>query len=89
MGIENYFHIIDLGNSNIRFSVFDSDFKKKFSENIYLNIEEEFIDTSNEIQNVIKKAEKNISSHIKDIILTLDSKEIFTINILYYKIVYI
>ncbi len=81
MGIENYFHIIDLGNSNIRFSVFDSDFKKKFSENIYLNIEEEFIDTSNEIQNVIKKAEKNISSHIKDIILTLDSKEIFTINI--------
>ena len=33
------------------------------------------------INKIIKKAEKKISSHIEDIILILDTEELFTIDI--------
>tara|TARA_B100001121_G_C18648877_1_gene603052 strand:- start:147 stop:1310 length:1164 start_codon:yes stop_codon:yes gene_type:complete len=81
MSKESYINIIDFGSSKIRFSVFDNKLNKIFFKSNSVSIDENFSNHFNFIDENIKKAEKEISSHIKDIILTLDSKDLFTINI--------
>ena len=81
MSKENYINIIDFGSSKIRFSVFDNKLNKIFFKSNSVSINENFSNHFNIIDKNIKKAEKEISSHIKDIILTLDTKDLFTINI--------
>ena len=81
MSKENYINIIDFGSSKIRFSVFDNKLNKIFFKSNSVSINENFSNHFNIIDENIKKAEKEISSHIKDIILTLDTKDLFTINI--------
>ena len=81
MNKENYTNIIDFGSNKIRISVFDNELNEKFFETCKVLIDENFSNHLDVVTKIIKSAEKKISSHIQDIILTLDSKDLFTIDI--------
>ena len=81
MNRNNIFNIIDFGSSKIRFSTFDINLKEKFSDSLKVHINEDFQNHFKVINNIIKNAEKKISYHIEDIILILDSDELFIIDI--------
>ncbi len=73
--------VIDLGNSGIRLSVFDE--KKK---NIFSLIQEiEYLSEENNLSNcikkIIRKSEKEISSHIDNIILLIDESNILILDL--------
>tara|TARA_B100000886_G_scaffold86602_1_gene56801 strand:- start:6934 stop:8100 length:1167 start_codon:yes stop_codon:yes gene_type:complete len=77
----NFFNILDFGNSKIRFSVFDLNFNERFSDSKNVNIDDNFENHFEEVNKIIKNAEKKFSHHIEDIILTLDTAKVFIINI--------
>ncbi len=77
----NDFIIIDFGSSKIRFSVFDFNLKKKFSESKNVKINNEYSDHFDTIKYIIRNAEKKIEDHIKDVILILDSSDLFMIDV--------
>ena len=81
MNNKNYFNIIDLGSSRVRLSVFDNKLSNIFSESKNLNFNKDEIDNFNKIQNLIKKAEKKISSHLDNIILLVDSNKLLNIQL--------
>ncbi len=81
MTTENYYNIIDFGSSKIRFAVFDNNFNEKFLNTLTVNFNEQYTEHFEILLKSIKKAEKKISYHIKDIILSLDSSRLFTIEI--------
>ncbi len=81
MSKNNYFNILDFGSSKIRFSVFDHQLNETYSISKIIKLEENDLSHYKEVKNIIKKAEKNISSHIEDIILTLDTSELISIDI--------
>ena len=81
MNKENLFNLIDFGSSKIRFSVFDYNLNEKFSESRNVSTNCNYNDHFNAINEVVKKAEKLISYHVNDIILLLDTSEIFTIEV--------
>ena len=66
----DFYNVVDFGASKIRFSTFNKTLEGNFLDVINLPIEKEDSQVSNEFNNIIKKAEKKISSHIKNIILT-------------------
>ena len=79
MSKDNYYNLVDLGSSKISFSVFDINLNTKYSESKELNIEKN--NKFETIIELIKKAEKKNSFHVKDIILLLDSSDLFNIEI--------
>ena len=81
MNKENFYTLIDIGSSKLRFSVFDSNLNEKFSktENINNNIDLSY--KFDAINNIIKKAEKKISLHIEDVILIFDTVDKFNVDI--------
>ena len=81
MGKNNYFNVIDFGSSKIRFASFDNNFDKKFSDSIKVYTNENLQSHFEAINKIIKKAEKNFSDHIEDIVLILDTDQLFTIDI--------
>ena len=81
MDKEEHLNILDLGNYKIRFSVFDKNFKSRFSKNIPINFDCNYLYHFNDINNLIKIAEKEISSHIENIILTLDNHNLFSFDV--------
>ena len=81
MNKKNYFNIIDLGSSRVRLSVFDNKLINIFSESKNLSFIKDEIDNFNNIQNLIKKAEKKISSHLDNIILLVDSNKLLNIQL--------
>ena len=81
MGKKNYFNVIDFGSSKIRFASFDNNLDEKFSESIKIYTNENLQSHFEIINKIIKKAEKKFSDHIEDIILILDSAQLFTIDI--------
>ncbi len=85
MSREKSFNLLDFGSSKIRFSVFDLDLKEKFSDKRLINFDNDYSNHFKELINIIKKAEKKISFHIKDIVLLLDTSELFIIDISFYK----
>ena len=73
--------VIDLGNSAIRLSIFDEK-----NKNICSLIEEiEYLSEKNNLSNslktIIRKSEKEISSHIDNIILLIDRSNILIIDL--------
>ncbi len=73
--------VIDLGNSAIRLSIFDEKNKNIFSlieEIEYLSEENNL---SNSLKKIIRKSEKEISSHIDNIILLIDKSNILIIDL--------
>lgn len=81
MNKENYISIIDFGSSKIRFSVFDSNLNEKFLESSDAILESDYSNHFKKINHIVKLAEKKISSHIQDIILTIDPNDLFTVAI--------
>ena len=81
MGKKSYFNVIDFGSSKIRFASFDNNLDEKFSESIKIYTNENLQSHFEAINKIIKKAEKNFSDHIEDIILILDTDQLFTIDI--------
>tara|TARA_B100000886_G_scaffold99729_1_gene66213 strand:- start:9829 stop:10995 length:1167 start_codon:yes stop_codon:yes gene_type:complete len=81
MNKNNYFNIIDFGSSKIRFATFDTNLDEKFSDSMNINYNENFQSHFEVLDKIIKKVEKKFSYHIEDIILILDSSELFVIDI--------
>ena len=81
MSNNNYFNLIDFGSSKIRFAVYDNNLEKKYSESKFILPENNYKNHFNYIADTVKRAEKKFSYHIKDIILLLDSSNVFTIDI--------
>ena len=77
----NYYNIIDFGLSKIRVAIFDSDLNVCFSESISNSAIQNSENTFVNLKNLIKKAEKKISSHIEDVILIFDSKKTLVIDV--------
>ncbi len=81
MNKRNFFNVIDFGSSKIRLSTFDINFNEKFSDSINVSLNEDFKNHFEAINKIVKKAEKKFSDHIEDIVLILDSAQLFTIDI--------
>lgn len=81
MAKKSFFNIVDYGTSNIRVSIYNSELIEKFSETYTNLLNERNLDHLNVLTNIIKKAEKKISSHIEDLIVILDSKQMFVIDL--------
>ncbi len=81
MNNKDFLNIIDLGSSKIRLSVFDVNLKNKFSKSILVAQEKYKSNNHSELKKIIREAEKSISNHIQDIVIMLDSSEIFIIDI--------
>ena len=77
----NYFNVIDFGSSKIRFASFDNKLNEKFSKSEKVSLNENLQNHFETINTIKKKAEKKLSNHIEDIVLILDSAELFTIDI--------
>ncbi len=78
---KNFFNIIDYGSSKIRFACFDNNQNITFSNSIEVYTNNNFQNQFEAVNEIIKKAEKKFSYHVEDIILILDSVEIFIIDI--------
>ena len=76
----DYLNVIDYGSSKKRIALFDANLNICYSETIQntLPIEDNNL---NDLKETIKKGEKKISSHIKDIILLLDCQKTLIIDI--------
>ena len=85
MSKDKYFNLIDYGASKIRFSVFDKNYNEKYSETVEAIYNQKYNNHFEEIVKIIKKAEKQISFHIEDIILILDTPNILTIDVSFNK----
>ena len=73
--------VIDLGGSAIRLSVFDEKNKNIFSlieEIKYLSKENTLQDS---IKKIVRKSEKEISSHIDKITLLIDKSDFLTLDL--------
>ena len=81
MNKNNYFNIIDFGSSKIRFGIFDINLDEKFSDSMNIYDNESLQSHFEVLGKIIKKAEKKFSYHIEDIILILDSLDLFVIDI--------
>ena len=81
MNKQNFYNIIDLGKSKIRLSIFDTYQNNIFSESYETENKDIFLNNICQITDLIKKAEKKISSHIEDLLLILDSSKLLTIDI--------
>ena len=81
MNKQNFYNIIDLGKSKIRLSIFDAYQNNIFSESYETENKDIFLNNICQITDLIKKAEKKISSHIEDLLLILDSSKLLTIDI--------
>ena len=81
MGKINYFNIIDFGLSNIRFSIFDNNYSEKFSISKSVLLNKDYLNHFTIITEIIKQGEKKISDHINDVVLTLDTEDLFVINV--------
>ena len=80
MNKEDYFNILDFGSSKIRFSVYDKELRENYTETKIVKLEDNYVNHLNEFNKIIKKAEKNNSTHIKDIVLSFDTKELFSVD---------
>ena len=73
--------VIDLGKSNIKIGIFDNNNKIIYSSNEEIETFYKENNISKSIKKVIRKSEKEISSHIDKITLLLDDPSFFTIDL--------
>ena len=81
MSKKNFINILDFGSSKIRFAVFDKDLVKQYSATQFVKYNTDYSNHLEKITSVIKQAEKSISMHIKDIILSLDHEKLYTVDL--------
>ena len=77
---QNNLNLIDFGTSKIRFSVFDFHSNEKFSNSKNVKKENDYSDHF-KLNSLVKKAEKEISSHVKDIVIMLEPSNLTCIDI--------
>lgn len=78
---KKFFNVLDFGSSKVRFSVFDEELNNKFSKTLPVFLNRDFSNHFKNIKEIIKLAEKEISTHIQDIILILDRSDLLTVDI--------
>ena len=81
MNKNNFINIIDFGSSKIRLTVFNNEFDIQFSQSFPNKINDKYSNTTQNLKEIIKIAEKNISSHIENVLLMLDSNNQISIDI--------
>ena len=81
MNKKNFYNIIDFGSSKIRFTTFDINLNEIFSDSLKVYLNEDIEIRFEAVNKIIKKAEKKFSNHIEDIVLILDSVELFIIDV--------
>ena len=81
MNKNNFINIIDFGSSKIRLTVFNNEFDIQFSQSFPNKINDKYSNTTQNLKEIIKIAEKNISSHIENVVLMLDSNNQISIDI--------
>ena len=81
MDNQNYINILDFGSSRIRFSVFNNDLKEVYTESENVKLENNLLNHMLKTRKIIKNAEKKITNHINDSVITLDLNELFTIDL--------
>ena len=74
-------NVIDLGSFKFRFTSFDEYQNEKFYSSIKVDTNKDLQNNFEGINKIIKQAEKKFSYHIEDIILILDSIDLFVIDI--------
>ena len=75
------FTVIDYGSKKIRLSIFDKSHKKIYSTYENQNNDENIETRSYKINQVIRKAEKNISDHIEEVVVLYDDPKILSIDL--------
>ncbi len=81
MNKNNFINIIDLGSSKIRLTVFNNKSDIQFSQSFPNKINDKYSNTAENLKEIIKIAEKNISSHIENVVVMLDSNNQISIDI--------
>ena len=81
----NFSAVIDLGYSNFRFSIFDSNYMNLYSCTKPVSEDEHEKNLSNTINFLIRDAEKKISNHINNIIVMYEDNDFHTIDISFKK----
>lgn len=81
MNKNNFINIIDLGSSQIRLTVFNNKSDIQFSQSFPNKINDKYSNTAENLKEIIKIAEKNISSHIENVVVMLDSNNQISIDI--------
>ena len=81
MKINKFLTIVDYGSKKIRLSIFDKNHKKIYST--YENqISDQNVETkSYKINEIIRKAEKNISDHIEEMVVLYDDPKVTAIDL--------
>jgi len=81
MKINKFLTVVDYGSKKIRLSIFDKNHKKIYST--YENqISDQNVETkSYKINEIIRKAEKNISDHIEEIVVLYDDPKVTAIDL--------
>ena len=69
MSKNNFINIIDFGSSKIRLTVFNNQSDIQFSQSFPNKINDKYSNTAENLKEIIKIAEKNISSHIENVVL--------------------
>ena len=72
--MRNFETIIDFGSKNLRIGVFDKTLKNIYSSSIKLNNSLENSELEKSLNTLIRDAEKNLSTHIENVLLLYDSK---------------
>ena len=78
---EANFNILDFGSSKIRFSVFNEKLNNIFSKSLPVFIENNYNNHFDQINSIIKIAEKKNKSYLQDLILIFDVTDLFTIDL--------
>ncbi len=79
--MNNFETIIDFGSNNLRLGVFDQDSKNIYSsEKTFIN-DLENLNLDNSLNNLIRGAEKYLSTHIDNVIVLYDSPKFYSLDI--------
>ena len=79
--MRNFETIIDFGSKNLRIGVFDKTLKNIYSSSIKLNNSLENSELEKSLNTLIRDAEKNLSTHIENVLLLYDSKDYYSLDI--------
>jgi len=77
----NYSTVIDFGSDNLRLGVFNNDSKNIFSISKEIFEKKDYNEHSQSLSNLIRNAEKKISSHLENIIVLYDHSEFYSIDL--------
>ena len=79
--MRNFETIIDFGSKNLRIGVFDKTSKNIYSSIIKLNSSFENSGLEKSLNILIRDAEKNLSTHIDNVVVLYDSKNYYSLDI--------